>query len=136
MESSTNLFAPKALENSSARNETVLLIGASRFEVEICVDDHHQAALEAICGPRVPKGFSCIETACLIREDRNPYTKDAVRVEIDHEPVGYLYPEDAVTCREQIQARGGDRASGQCQAVIRRGEGPYQVWLDLPTWWQ
>lgn len=139
----TNLFAPKAQDQSSSRKEVVVLLGVAKFEVELRVEDRHQAALEAICGPRLPEGVNRFETARLILEDKNPLDKNAVRVEIRGKAVGYLNPEEAVSCRERLRARGTPNAKGQCQAVIRGGwlssdgrKGPYEVWLDLPTWWE
>jgi len=139
----TSLFAPKSRETSSSNGEVVVLLGAARFEVEVDVEDRHQAALEAICGPRARAGVNRFEAAGLILEYKNPHNPNAVRVEIRGRAVGYLSSEEAVACREQIQSRGGPHATGQCQAVIRGGwlssdgrEGPYEVWIDLPTWWQ
>jgi hypothetical protein len=139
----TNLFAPKVKEEPSSSREVVVLIGAAKFEVEVRVEDHDQPAIEAICGPRRSQGVNRFETARLLLEDKNPYDKNAVRVEIRGKTVGYLNPEEAVSCREQLSARGAPHGIGQCQALIRGGwlssdgrEGPYEVWLDLPTWWQ
>ena len=139
----SGLFSPKMLEKPAGRKEIITLAGAAKFEVELRVEEKDQAALEAICGPRVSRGVNRFETARLILEEKNPRDKNTVRVEIRGKQVGCLYSEEAISCREQFMARGKPNAIGQCQAVIRGGwvssdgrTGPYEVWLDLPTWWQ
>ena len=135
-----NLFSLKAPEKSSGKKEIIVLVGAARFEQEVAVEEHHQAALEAICGPRKPRGVNRFETARLILEDKNPRSNYAVRVEIRTKPVGYLSPEDAILYRQYLMAKDTPRATGECQAAIRGGwvssdgrKGPYEVWLDLPA---
>src|SRR6266496_3354445 len=108
----TSLFSPKA-QRLSDKKEVVFLMGAARYELEIAGEEHYQAALEAMCGPRVPRGVNQFETAWLVLEDKN-----AVRVEIGGKQVGYLSPEAANLYRRQLIARGTPRAIGQCQAVI------------------
>jgi len=136
----TNLFSLKVQEKPSGKKEVLVLTGAAKFEQEITVAEHHQATLEAICGPRVSRGVNRFETARLLSEYKNPRDKNAVRVEIRGKQVGYLKFEDAMLYRQQLNARGLPKAIGQCQAVIRGGwlssdgrKGPYEVWLDLPT---
>lgn len=130
----SSLFSSKTLEPASGKKELVYLMGTATFKVEILGDEHHQAVLETICGPRRPQGVNCFETATLILEDKN-----AVRVEIRQKRVGYLGPEAASLVRQKLIARGLPKGVGQCAAVIRGGwvssdgrKGPYKVWLDLP----
>jgi hypothetical protein len=137
----TSLFSLKALEKPSGKKDIIVLTGIARFEIEITVEEHHQRALEAICGPRKPREVKRFETARLMLEEKNPQTKNAVRVEIRGKLVGYLSPEDAVLYRRLLISRDQPTATGQCQAAIRGGwlssdgrKGPYEVWLDLPTW--
>ena len=134
----TSLFSYKAPEQpSSGKKELVYLMGTANFKVEIIGEEHYQTVLEAICGPRKPRGVNCFETASLLLEQKN-----AVRVEIRRKQVGYLRPEDASLVRQQLDARGTPQGVGQCAAVIRGGwvssdgrKGPFKVWLDLPTWY-
>ena len=134
----TSLFSPKVQQKPASKKEIVMLIGNAKFELEIIGEERYQDALEAICGPRVPKGVNRFETAWLILEDKN-----AVRVEIRGRQVGYLSPEVAVQYCRQLIARGKPRANGQCQAVIKGGwissdgrTGQYCVWLDIPSFYQ
>ena len=133
----------KVQEKPSGKKEVLVLTGAAKFEQEIIVEDHHQGALEAICGSHVARGVNRFETARLLLEDKNPRDKNAVRVEIRGKQVGYLKPEDAILYCQQLIAQGLPKAIVQCQAVIRGGwlssdgrKGPYEVWLDLPTLYQ
>ena len=135
----TSLFSSKVQEQPSGKKEVAIMMGTGNFELEIVWELHYQAALEAICGPRVPKGVNRLETAWLILEDNNPHDKNAVRVEIRSKKVGYLSREAAMLYRQQLKARGMPKANGQCQAVIRGGwvssdgrKGPYSVRLDIP----
>ena len=139
----TNLFSSKVPERQSGKQEVVVLMGGLKFELEIIEEERYQAALEAICGPRVARGVNRFETARLISEDKNPRDKNAVRVEIRGKQVGYLSPDAAILYRQQLASRGMPKANGQCQAVIRGGwvssdgrKGAYEVWLDLPTLYQ
>jgi hypothetical protein len=131
----TSLFPPKVQQKPAAKKEIVMLIGNAKFELEITGEERYQAALEAICGPRVPKGVNRFETAWLMLEETN-----AVRIEIRGKPVGYLSPEAAIQYRRQLIEKGKPGANGQCQAVIKGGwissdgrKGPYSVWLDTPS---
>lgn len=139
----TSLFYSKLPEQQSGKRDVNILMGAGNFDLEIVGEAHYQAALEAICGPRVPKGVNRFETAWLILEDKNPQNKNAVRIEIRGRQVGYLSSEAAILYRQQLIARNMPRANGQCQAVIRGGwlssdgrKGPYSVRLDFPTLYQ
>jgi hypothetical protein len=135
-----NLFSLKVQERPSSKKEIVVLMGVAKFDIEVAVEEHHQAALEVICGPRKPRGVNRFETALLIFEEKYPEDKKPVRVEIRGKVVGYLNAEDAITYRMQLIAAGKPKATGQCQATIRGGwlssdgrKGPYEVWLDLPN---
>lgn len=134
----TSLFSSQVQEQPSGKKEVALLMGIGNFDLEIIGEAHYQAALEAICGPRVHNGINRFETAWLIMDDQNPRDKNAVRVEIRRKLVGYLSPEAAILYRQQLKARGTPKAHGQCQAVIRGGwvssdgrKGPYRVSLDI-----
>ena len=140
---STSLFSSNASQKLPAREKVVFLLGPGNFDLEIVGTAGFQAALETICGARLPEGVQRFETAGLIVEDKNPRDKNAVRVEIRRQPVGYLSREAASLYRQQLEARGTPNAVGQCQAVIRGGwessdgrKGPYEVWLDIPVSYQ
>jgi hypothetical protein len=136
----TSLFSSKVPEQTSGRKEVLYLVGAAKFELKIAGAEHYQAVLEALCGPRVPRGVNIFEAASLKLEDNNPHNKNAVRVELRSKQVGYLSPEAANLFRQQLKAKGIPKGVGQCSAVIRGGwvssdgrTGLYEVWLDTPT---
>ncbi len=137
----TSLFSGNVQKKPAAKQEIVVLLGIAKFEQQIAVVD--QPTLEAICGPRVPRGVNRFETAWLYLEDKNPHDKNAIRVQIRGKQAGYLHHEDAMLYRQYLTASGKPGAIGQCQAVIRGGwlssdgrKGPYEVWLDLPRLYQ
>lgn len=137
----TSLFSSKAPEKPSAKQEVVILTGGLKFDREIREVQRYQAALEAICGPRVPSGVNRFETARLLLVANTPQDVIVVRVEIRGKRVGYLSREDAALYRRQLILQAAPNALGQCQAVIRGGwlssdgrKGDYGVWLDLPNW--
>ena len=134
----TNLFSLNVQAKPSSRKDIIVLLGAAKFEHEIMVGEEHQAALEDICGKRIPRGVNRFETARLFVENKNRNDLNAVRVEIKGKPVGYLAPVDAVAFREHVSGKGLPKAIGECQAVIRGGwissdgrKGDFEVWLDL-----
>jgi hypothetical protein len=136
-----NLFSSKPAQKPSHKNEVAFLIGVGNYEVEIIGAEHHQTALEAICGPRVPQGVNRFETASLMREDGHLDNKTLVHVVIRGKRVGYLSPDAVLLYDQQLKARGTPEAVGRCQAVIRGGwvssdgrKGPYHVMLDIPNW--
>jgi hypothetical protein len=131
----SSLFSSKVSEQPSGKKELVYLMGIAKFQIEVDRDEHYQATLEAIAGPRRPQGINCYETASLILEGQN-----SVRVEIQGKQVGYLNSETSSLFRQQLIARGMPKGVGQCAAAIRGGSvssdgrgSPYKVWLDLPT---
>ena len=135
----TSFFSSKVYDQPSGKKELVYLMGTGKFQNEIVDDQHYQTVLEAICGPGKLQGVKCYETASLKLEDKTPEAENAVRVEIDGKPVGYLRPEMASFFRQELIARGLPRGVGQCAALIRGGsvasdgsKGSYKVLLDLP----
>ena len=134
----TNLLSLNGQAKPSSRKDIVVLLGAAKFEHDVLVGEEHQAALEVICGKRIPRGVNRFETARLFVEDKNRYDINAVRVEIRGKTVGYLVPVDAVAFREHAAGKGLPKAIGECQAVIHGGwissdgrKGDYEVSLDL-----
>ena len=137
----TSIFSSEAPQQTPGTKAVIFLMGTGNYEVEIVGEEHYQAALEGICGPRLPKRANRLETAVLIVEDKNAHDKNVVRVEIRGRKVGYLSRETALVVRRQLKERGMPEVDGQCQAVIRGGwlsadgrRGPYCVSLDLPIW--
>ena len=136
----SSLFSSKPRVKPSGKKEFIILIGAAKFEVMVTQEEHYQAALETICGPRAPRGVNRFETAYLKLEDKIPRDPNAVRVEMRGKQVGYLRPQAAISYRQYLITKGMPKANGQCQAVVRGGwvssdgrKGLYEIWLDFPA---
>lgn len=134
----TSFFSFKASEKSSSKKEPVFPMRASKFELDITREDQYRDTLKAIYEPRIPRGVNQFET-WFILEDRNPHSKNAVRVEIRGKQVGYLTPEAAILPCQHLKVRGTSKGDGQCQAVITGGriisdcrKGSYGVSLAIP----
>lgn len=126
----TSLFSPKAPEKPSGKKELVYLMGVAKFDVAITGQEHYQAALEAICGPRRPEGVKQFQTASLKLEINHPRDKNTVRVEIQGKQVGNLPPQAASLFRQQLIARPAQRRRPVCGShtgwvgQFRRKKGP------------
>jgi hypothetical protein len=135
----TNLFSSIVPKPQSSKKQVVYLSGDGSYAMDITGEGDHQAALEDLCGPRLPQGVNQLETAWLVVNDnRTDSNKNAVRVEIRGGLVGFLSLEDTIRYRRYLNAKGMPKAQGQCRAVIKGGwvdsdggKGPYYVALDI-----
>ena len=135
----TNLFSSIIPKSQPSKKEVVYLSGNASYEMDITGEADYQAALEDLCGPRLPEGVNRIETAWLVVNDnRTDSNKNAVRVEIQGRLVGFLNLEDTIRYRRYLNAKGKPKAHGQCRALIKGGwvnsdgsQGPYYVALDI-----
>jgi hypothetical protein len=100
------------------------------FAVAIAGESQYQIHLRSICGPGKVK-HAC--RAVLRLEFDNQFDPNAVRVEINGKPVGYLTRDYAPRYRHQVDIT--PEFDGTCDALIIGG-GPGKdmvgVWLDLP----
>jgi hypothetical protein len=112
MSLSTSLLSSKARHKD--QKEAIVPIGNSKFDGEIKRKKKYQAALEAICGPRVSRRGNHLEIAWLILEAKN-----RVHGEIWGRQVGYLGAETASQYCKQLKQEACPKADGQCQAVIK-----------------
>lgn len=94
--------------------------GHGDFDQPVVGESHYQPALRKLKASKTEPFFS----AQLIPEDANPYDRNAVRVDIDGQTVGYLPKEDAREWRAQ-------QGSRSCRAyLIDAGKGTnIGVWL-------
>lgn len=130
--------APSAAEGKSTRIEVK---GDGEFSLPVVGESHYQDVLEAICGPRKEEGEEKEVEATLILDDANRYDKQAVRVEIAGQLVGYLSREDARAYRQMLARLGLVQATATCRAQIVGGwerqrrsgvdRGSYGVALDV-----
>jgi hypothetical protein len=104
---------------------------------EIVGESHYQDVLDKIAGPKTAEGVNHKCEVLLICENGNKYDKNAVRVEIGGETVGYLCRDDAKSFREMLVENDVGRPRVRARATVnggwRRedGEGAYGVVLDL-----
>lgn len=100
------------------------------YEVEVVGESHYVAALDTIADDGATQAW-----ADLVVEDDNPYDRNAVRVEINGQKVGYLSREVAPTYRPvglRLRELG---YVGRCAATIRGSERRrlFGVFLDLAS---
>jgi len=90
--------------------------------VDAAGESHYQAALEHIAGGRTCFGVhSPLVTAVLVREPTNPYDPNAVRVEADGRPLGYVPKEDAPRFHAVLDKLAGQDRSATCRARLTGG---------------
>jgi hypothetical protein len=113
--------------------------GPGNFEFDIVGESNYQKALRAIAGPKgeQSKRYPCV--AVLVLEDDNQYDKNAVRVDIDGQTVGYLDRKMAKQYRAELDRQRVGHKNLLAQALIVGGwsrdggdTGSYGVKLDLP----
>lgn len=118
----------------------ILLSGPESFEYKIADEAKYQRALETICGGRTEEGIKKNVQAILIPEHYNPDDKNAIRVAIQGQTVGYLSRTNAKIFRKKLKAAGYSARPAACSAVIVGGwdrglldKGHFGVKLDLPV---
>jgi hypothetical protein len=97
-------------------------------EQHVVGESNYQAALEHAAGGRTPDGCAVsLVTAELVREPRNPYDRNAVRVDIAGQAVGYLPRADAPRYHQLVMALWEQGVAATCWARLTGGwdRGPY-----------
>lgn len=119
--------------SSKAQQPDIITSSTGDFSLPVVGESRYQETLASLCGGRCEDGADDIKNAELIPEEDNPYDKDAVRVVIQHETVGYLSRQDAKTYRNRFGSK-----SISCKANIRGGwdrgggdTGNFGVWLNF-----
>jgi len=104
------------------------------FNTNVAGEYFHRENLIKLCGEKRQVTIN----ALLILDDNNPHDKNAVRVEINNLPVGYLSKEMAVTYRQYINKINKSESAISCRARIKRNDRVdtqktyYDVYLSLP----
>ena len=113
------------------------LMGDSTFSLEVMGVSSCQPELEEICAECFHAGEEQAVLAVLIPEAVNPYSPEAVRVQIQRQIVGYLSQRDAHAFRALL-GRESSCTRYRCRAKIQRSKNPREgkrgqwgVWLDL-----
>lgn len=120
------------------------LEGDGEYSMNVVGESHYQDNLRRICEGTTDEeeGEDLEIEASLVSENDNPYDNQAVRVDIEGLPVGYLSRQDARRLRAHLDKtvpRGVRLEKLTCDALIvegwDRGEedrGYYGVKLDVP----
>jgi len=116
------------------------LPGPGTYAFDVVGESHYQNALEAICGGRSEDSAEHRTQATLSLEDSNPHDKQAVRVDIGGETVGYLSRKDGRAYCKQLTQFGHGQILCKCDAMVvggwrrsRSDQGHFGVKLDLPV---
>lgn len=100
------------------------------YLTQIVGTSHYQDNLNKIYGAHIDDGIDYKTTARLIYDNKNPYDKKAVKIEIDGLIVGHLDKEAARYYRTRMTVNGQDGMVVSCPARILSG----CVTLDLPDY--
>jgi HIRAN domain len=112
---------------------------ATGYEVQVVGESNYQDVLEAVSGGRTPDGARVpLVTAALVREPRNRYDRNAVRVDVGGRCVGYI-PRDLAPSFGAVLAKVGEAGiPPTCRAWLRGGwdrgvldRGHFGIVLDL-----
>lgn len=91
-------------------------------EQQVVGESNYQAALEHAAGGRTPDGCATsLVTAELVREPRNRYDRNAVRVDIAGQAVGYLPRVDAPRYHQLVMALWEQGVVATCWARLTGG---------------
>ena len=118
--------------------------------VGVVGESHYQAAISAACGRRGSEAVRHECVAALVAEPGNQYDPNAVMVQVDGRPVGYLSREDAilyhpvidaatrlgvvVACNAFISARDGGEATTTNAGVFLHIPSPEDSAVELAEW--
>ncbi len=106
-------------------------------EYEIVGESFYQSALEKHAGPKTEEGANHRCIVLLVSEPNNKFDKNAVRVDIGSDTVGYLSKEDSLPFKKMLQDEGMSGATVQAHAIINggwknnKGEGHFGIVLDF-----
>lgn len=103
------------------------------FFLDVVGENRYQRNLTKIAGGKKVESARKIVDVIVIPEPNNPFDKNAVRIDINELPVGYLSKNDALRYRERFGQQGA-----RCHGVIVGGwdrgngdTGSFGVRLDL-----
>lgn len=130
-----------AYETHEAKVRTALkaagfLVGEDGWSVEVVGESHYQRTLERLAGGRSEQGANLECVARLVREPTNRYDRNAVRIEIQGELVGYVSRDQAEDVQPLLQKLDRQGRPAWVRATINGGwedadsRGSFGVVLD------
>ena len=127
--------------------ETAAEDGETLVELDIVGESYRQAELEAIAGPKDPDGKRTLAGVTLRCEPSNEHDRNAIRVEVYGQLVGYVARDQAAllcpaitrACRGVLEARGlivggwkiDDRDSASRFAEKSEGSFGIRAWITM-----
>lgn len=133
--------------NKSTNNQPVTItpqfhwpkFNGHSFECEVIGESHYQKHLKSIAGKHGKDSANREVIALLLPEPKNPYDKNAIRVFIEENLVGYLAKENAKLFLSRLEAINLQKtAPTTCNAKIMGGfikengeKASYGVLLDI-----
>jgi hypothetical protein len=113
-----------------AKNQMVILEGDGTFQIEVVGESHYRANLRKLAGSCDEDAVEVVKTAYLVPEPRNPHDANAVRVDIDQMPVGYLTKPTAAQLSPVLRRLGLVAVQASAQISAFEGASNYSVWVD------
>jgi len=116
-------------------NSELSPIPTGTFDVAVVGVYFHQVILQKICGNKREEGVPIYKQAILVPENDNPEDANAVRVDIEGEPVGHLSRRNATIWRSKMISENRSGPVMRPAEIVwdRRyvAEGSYGVLLDI-----
>ena len=119
--------------------EKIFIEGDGGFNLEVVGESLYQKYLKKLGGGYSKEGSRSKVIAELHHENNNPNDDQAIRVDINTKPAGYLTREDARSYRKQIRKAGHEGINITCNAIVVGGKDlglfnktNFGIWLDLP----
>ena len=109
-----------------------------QYGFEVVGESHYQPALRKLVGKHGDDSPRLHVRATLVPDDKNPYDKQAVRVDVDGKPVGHMSRDDARLFRRRLDGAGLKGMPTRCHAMVMGGfvrdggeRASYGVMLDI-----
>lgn len=110
--------------------QMVILESDGSFSIEVAGESHYFKNLEKIAGSCEDQPVEVTKTAYIVPEPKNMYDPNAMRVDIDHLPVGYLPKPAAAQVSPALRSHGLVAIQAQARITAFEGANNYSVWLD------
>jgi hypothetical protein len=110
--------------------QMVFLEGDGSFQIEVTGESRYGKNLEKIAGSCKDSEVEVTKTAYIVPEPKNMYDPNAMRVDIDQLPVGYLPKPAAAQVAPALRRLQAVAIQAQAKITAFEGANNYSVWLD------